>query len=213
MKSLKGQLVSRADTLEKVIEAGKKELISRHIVDLRNNDSFIKAWISVITMQTRPDKRKRKEHDLPQLVIDTVEIMRPILIRKKINVKVVHNGDHFERRVFPIDIESIIYNLIINSIEAFESSSIEERCIEITLSTDEMFHCRYFDNGKGIDPVFEDPYDIFKFGTTSKVDSNGEKTGTGLGMYIVASTLREYNSEPKLIRWKDCFEMSFSIVR
>jgi len=211
LKSIKGQLVNRVDTFKKAISLNNKMLIDRHLSDLQNNDVFLKAWISVITTQTRADKRKRTKHNLPELITNTVNTLDPILRRKKIVLEIHHDKIDFERRVFPIDIESIVYNLIINSMEAFESSKIVERHIVIQLSTDDMFHFKYYDNGKGIDPIFKDPYDIFKFGTTSKVDSNGEKIGTGLGMYIVSSTLREYNSAPKLINWKDCFEMQFSI--
>ena len=211
LKSIKGQLVNRVDTFKKAIALNSKMLIDRHLSDLKNNDVFLKAWISVITTQTRSDKRKRTKHNLPDLITNTVNTLDPILIRKKITIQILNDKIAFERRVFPIDIESIVYNLIINSMEAFESSNISERRITIQLSTDDMFNFRYYDNGKGIDPIFKDPYDIFKFGTTSKVDSNGEKIGTGLGMYIVSSTLREYNSSPKLINWKDCFEMQFSI--
>lgn len=211
LKSIKGQLVNRVETFRKAIEINNEMLINRHLSALNNNDIFLKAWISVITTQTRADKRRRTKHNLPKLIIDIVSILEPILQRKKISIKIIHDKVDFERRVFPIDIESILYNLIINSMEAFESSIIKERNITIELTIDDMFNLKYSDNGKGIDPIFKDPYDIFKFGTTSKVDSDGDKIGTGLGMYIVLSTLREYNSTPRLIKWKNCFEMKFSI--
>lgn len=212
LKSIQSQLVNRVGTFKRAIETDDEMLISRHLTDLNNNDDFLKAWISVITTQTRADKRKRTKHDLVSLVVNTVSTLNPILARKKIKIDIQADNNSFERRVFPIDIESIVYNLIINSMEAFEGSDIEQRCIRIRLSCDDYFDLVYSDNGKGIDSTtFSDPYDIFKFGTTSKVDSNGDKIGTGLGMYIVSSTLREYNSSPKLVKWKGCFEMQFSI--
>lgn len=73
------------------------------------------------------------------------------------------NGS-FERRVFPIDITSIVFNLVINSIEAFAHSKVDARRITISLSTTDEFIFTYSDNGSGIPDKFENPYDIFKFG-------------------------------------------------
>lgn len=211
LKSLRAQLVNRVDSIQTVIEMGDKPLIYRHMSDLKSNDQFLKSWITVITTQMKSDKRKRVKRDLFSIVRDTVDMLKPILERKQIKISIDDNNSSFERRVFPIDIESIIYNLVINSMEAFEKSNIIQREIKITLKAADIFTLIYHDNGKGIDELFQDPYEIFKFGTTSKIDSNGEKIGTGLGMYIVASTLREYNSSPKLLNWKNCFELQFVI--
>lgn len=85
--------------------------------------------------------------------------------------------------------------MIINSIEAFERTKVSARKISIVLETDEDFTIHYNDNGCGLGDKFKNPYDIFKFGATSKHDKDGEQIGTGLGMYIVASTAREYNAQ------------------
>ena len=69
-------------------------------------------------------------------------------------------------------------------------------------TADEWF-LQYRDNGEGLNKVFKDPYDIFNFGTTSK---NG---GTGLGMYIIASTAREYNAEYKITENISGFGLDF----
>lgn len=117
LKSIQSQLVNRVGTFKRAIETDDEMLISRHLTDLNNNDDFLKAWISVITTQTRADKRKRTKHDLVSLVVNTVSTLNPILARKKIKIDIQADNNSFERRVFPIDIESIVYNLIINSIK------------------------------------------------------------------------------------------------
>lgn len=100
-----------------------------------------------------------------------------------------------------------MYNLIINSIEAFSKSDTRNREIVIDLKTEDKFIITFTDNGKGIGSYFKDPYDIFKFGTTSKYDQEGNVIGTGLGMYIVASTIREYNGDYRLIEVNNGFSM------
>ena len=102
---------------------------------------------------------------------------------------------------------------MINSIEAFAHSKVVARRITINLSAADEFVFTYSDNGSGISGEFENPYDIFKFGTTSKFDINGEPEGTGMGMYIVYTTLREYNSNPVIINASEGFKMQFKLKK
>ena len=48
-------------------------------------------------------------------------------------------------------------------------------------------------------------------GTTSKYDQYGNVIGTGLGMYIIASTVREYNGDYKLTETKNGFGIELKI--
>ena len=138
--------------------------------------------------------------------------MTPILEKKEINIE-VHSNKPFEKRVFPIDITSIVFNLVINSIESFSHSNVSERRIKIDLFVDREFVFTYSDNGTGISEMFEDPSDIFRYGTTSKLDIDGEAEGTGMGMYIVYTTLREYNSKPIITKHKNGFELQFKMQK
>ncbi|MED1722057.1 ATP-binding protein [Brevibacillus parabrevis] len=194
LKGINAILVNRVDTFKFVIGSKNETMISRSLNDLYKNDLFLKSWITVITNQIKKDKRKRVKKDVYQTVEEIIEVMAPILQQKKINIEV--NGDEKQvfKKIFVSDFESIIYNLIINSIEAFEKSRVSERKISITMETEDEFIIHYRDNGSGLGDTFINPYDIFKFGTTSKHDKDGEVIGTGLGMYIVASTAREYNA-------------------
>ena len=54
-------------------------------------------------------------------------------------------------------------------------------------------------------------YDIFKYGTTSKFDSNGNQIGTGLGMYIVASIVNEYHGTYALTKVDNGFGIQIVI--
>lgn len=67
------------------------------------------------------------------------------------------------------------------------------------------------DNGLGLEDSFKDPYEIFKMGTTSKYDLYGNVIGTGLGMYIISSTVREYNGDYKLTQIKNGFGIEIKI--
>lgn len=69
----------------------------------------------------------------------------------------------------------------------------------------------YLDNGDGLDNKFKNPYEIFTLGSTSKYDQFGNVIGTGLGMYIIASTVREYNGDYKLTQIQNGFGLEIRI--
>jgi sensor histidine kinase regulating citrate/malate metabolism len=136
-------------------------------------------------------------------------MIEPILKQKNINLNVIDDNKQIFKKIFVSDFESIIYNLIINSIESFEKSKIEERIISIRMETNAEFVFQYEDNGAGLVNIFKSPYEIFKFGVTSKYDINGDPIGTGLGMYIVASTVREYNAQYEITKYISGFGLNF----
>lgn len=212
LKTINSLLVSRVNGFRIAIKRNKEDLIERNLNDLMLNDEFLKAWITVITTQTNKDRRKRIKRDICETIESAVKLIKPILDRKKVNISVTTDGNIAHKRIFETDFDSIIYNLIINSIESFESTKCDNRQITISLETDDYFHIRYLDNGHGLSEAFlSNPYDIFKYGTTSKFDSNGNQTGTGLGMYIVASSVNEYHGTYTITQARDGFGLDIRI--
>ena len=56
-----------------------------------------------------------------------------------------------------------------------------------------MLTIQFSDTGKGLDKQYqENPSRVFEAFESSKVDKNGTKIGTGLGLYIVKSTVEEF---------------------
>lgn len=211
LKSINAILVNRVDTMRIAIDNHNKILIDRNLNDLYKNDTFLKSWITVVTNQSKKDKRKRQKKNLNDTIEKIVNVLQPILNQKKVKVELVKDPENTERKIFESDFESIMYNLIINSVEALSKASVDDRKIKIELSTDDYFVIQYKDNGVGLDNNFKDPYDIFKMGTTSKYDQYGNVLGTGLGMYIIASTVREYNGDYKLTQIKNGFGIEIKI--
>ncbi len=215
LKTIKSLLVVRVESLQEAIKKHDKVLISQNLDDLRVNDRFLKSWIEVVTEQSFADKRKRVRLDVQSVVSDAVELMRPILKRKHVNVNVQKHG-RFEMKLFRIDFESIVYNLLINSIEAFvgcKNSSSVKREITIRMSVSAKgLTITYSDTGPGLSPVFRDnPYSILDYGVTSKIDKNGNKIGTGLGMYIVSTNVNDYKGKIELPHSENGFIINITI--
>jgi signal transduction histidine kinase len=212
LKTINSLLTSRSEGFKIAINLNDHALIERHLNDLKSNDDFLHSWISVITVQSNRDRRKRLKKNMFTTITSAVELLTPILQRKKINLKFVKKDGVAAKKIFETDFDSIIYNLIINSIESFEESKCINREITIDLEADENFYIRYMDNGHGLSEAFlKNPYDIFLYGTTSKFDSNGNQIGTGLGMYIVASSINEYSGKYTITKVKDGFGLEISI--
>lgn len=214
LKSLNAILVRRVKSLEKDIRKNNEAMVERHLSDLEKNDEFLKSWLTIVSTQARKDRRTRKKENVYTTIRDLISVLEPILRRKKVEVNIKDDNQIVERRIFQSDFESILYNLIINSIEAFQRVVRDERKINIHLAADNKYiYIQYKDNGPGLSDVFSNPYDIFLYGYTSKKDKDGNVIGTGMGMYIVASTLREYSGIYTLTEIKNGFGIEIKIPR
>lgn len=216
LKSINSLLVSRVNGLRYVIEEQDKDLIERNLNDLKINDEFLKSWISVITTQINKDRRKRRLKDINETIKEATMIIDPIINRKKVKINLKLDKVRADKKIFEIDFDSIIYNLIINSIEAFETKD-GERIIELSSKIElsaqgDVYILSYNDNGKGLPSIYwSDPYKIFNFGISSKVDAEGNQIGTGMGMFIVSSIINEYNGNYKITEYKNGFGLDISI--
>lgn len=214
LKSLNAILVSRIKNLQKDINRDDKEMIERHLSDLLKNDLLLKSWLTIVATQARKDRRTRRKENVYETIRNLVGVLSPILQRKNVSVSISDDSQIIEKRIFQSDFESIIYNLIINSIEAFQQVVRDRREININMSADEnSVVIVYRDNGPGLSDIFTNPYDIFIYGTTSKKDKDGNVIGTGMGMYIVASTLREYAGSYTIIETNSGFGLEIKIPR
>lgn len=201
LMGLNADLKNRATDFKYVIQNNHYDLIDEYLCNLERNDAFLSSWISVVITQLKQDKRKRVFADIYSIIKNLEIILQPLLKQKNITLNITGEVNLNYKKVFVVDIESIICNLVINSIEAFKKTKILDRIIDIEVIHDEnniIIH--YLDNGPGVSKEFQTPYEIFNFGVTDKKDNNtGEIVGTGLGMYIVSSTMNEYGGEYQLL--------------
>lgn len=212
LKSINALLVSRVRGFRLAIKQNDIPQVQRNLDDLKTNDEFLKSWITVITTQTKKDRRKRLKKDIYETVAESIKLIKPILDRKKVMVNFYTDGGEAYKKIFATDFDSIIYNLIINSIESFEETTVSERLIDIAVESGDVLTIHYSDNGHGLTDVFKkNPYSIFEYGTTSKFDAEGKPIGTGLGMYIVASSINEYNGRYTITKVEDGFGLDITI--
>jgi signal transduction histidine kinase len=99
--------------------------------------------------------------------------------------------DDVTAKTFPMDVETIIINLLTNSYSACLHND-KTREIEITLSSKiieerEGFEIIVSDSGNGIHEDFSEI--IWEALYTTKTDEKGNEIGTGLGLTIVQSII------------------------
>lgn len=142
------------------------------------------------------EKRRRGEvklHDVIGKILDTFE---PFTDGR--DVKVVRQLDSGAPFLYgsKAAIESIVTNLINNSVTALESSAVSSRLIRVkTEVSGSNFTLRVADNGPGIKGIRRG--DIWLPGETTR------KNGTGLGLAIVKDTVADLGGEVDAVEHSD----------
>lgn len=167
----------------------------------------------------KSDKRKRRKVDVIKNISKLTESWNQTLENKKIKIEFSALGsDEIMLKCFPYEIETIVNNLITNSVASFESIRSEKRVIIIKIyEDDEYVWIEYSDTGAGlIDKYKGNPGEILEAFETSKRDSDGELVGTGMGMWIVNNTVLDYKGSidlSKNIETKEGFHVTISLKK
>lgn len=153
----------------------------------KENDIKMQHWLNFSTDIVKKDKRRRKIVSFAPYFNKLEDVWSGLFAERKIHFD-HSNVNDASMRAFEIDFDSIFYNLISNSIEAFiRLKENRKRVIEISVETTEKaIVCTYRDSGPGLSTDIANPYDIFEpLFTTKRSASTGEEIGTGLGMWLV----------------------------
>lgn len=167
----------------------------RCINDVRNVSKDFESWFQVTIESTRADKRTRQKINIVELISKCIDSWKKSLgddIFFELNVA----EDEIFLVCFPYEIESIFHNLISNSFKSFKRGNTTEKRIMVSLSyNDDKIIINYNDNGIGLLSEFkENPDVILKQMVTGDI-VNGQKQGTGLGMWIVNNIISDYKGK------------------
>jgi len=225
LQNINTVLVPRTERLKSIIEklipvSRLKELgnTSNPIVitdDMLKDNKKLTSWLEFALKSVRLDKRTRKSINLLSYFAELNVNWCQVLELK--NIKLIlpeYSVDKkFWKKGFIMDFDAILYNLISNSIEAFKREDApDKKVINVELSQkNDCMVIEYNDTGPGLLPEIEDPLRIFEPFFTTKRDEQGRTVGTGLGMWIVKSTVEEYKGNIKLGKIRGQFELFIEI--
>jgi signal transduction histidine kinase len=221
LRSLRTLLVSRTEDLKSVLEKHlDSEMIKRlppeenpfrMLNHMREQDVQIKHWLDYSLSALKKDKRKRTNLIISEYFQSFKENWDNALKRRKVNLLIPKNiNPAVSLRALPIDLDTLFNNLLINSLDSFKRKNDgKERVINVSYESEESFLKIYFsDNGAGLSKDYHKlPEEIFLPFETSKVDKRGNKTGTGIGMYLAKAIVEDYNGEIKILEINNGFKL------
>lgn len=154
------------------------------------------SWFQVTIDAVKQDKRKRRKANI-------VGIIEPLIIswNKTLKPKQIHIGlindvqDEILLRCFPFEIETIINNLITNSVASFGKKKMQQQEIRIAIYEESSYVViDYADTGAGLSSVFKkEPRKTLNPFESDKRDASGKLIGTGMGLWIVNNTVNDYS--------------------
>jgi len=114
---------------------------------------------------------------------------------KKIRIELMNDEQkEIILRCFPFEIETIINNLVANSVASFDKKKTEEREITIKVYEENGYVViDYADTGQGLSAAFKkEPRRTLNPFESDKRDASGNLVGTGMGLWIVNNTVNDY---------------------
>jgi signal transduction histidine kinase len=182
------------------------------IDDMAVQDERLKKWLEFSLNTIKVDKRTKKKIELYKYFVDFERTWESVLSFQKVHLTIpASEQNRCFFRIFEIDFDSIFNNLISNSLTAFRRSDANnERKISIELMQENNeLVINYSDSGPGLSADIDDPNKIFQPFFTTKRDQLGKEIGTGLGMWIIKSTVEEYRGNVKILRARPGFSLQF----
>ncbi len=214
IKALTDQLgLQIATARDLILDDSNKDDILKRVDKAKNISDKFSSWFQVTIDSVKQDKRKMKKIALNECIATTTKSWSEVLQSKNINI--VSNLEDITYKCFANQIEIIIHNLIANSVTAFEKQRKPLNNINIKLiSNDEFVEIQYYDDGPGLCKRYkQNPYLILDALESDKRDENGDLIGTGMGMWIINKTVKEYNGTINLDKNRESKEGFYIDIR
>lgn len=169
----------------------------KQLEDIEKEDIKLKHWLDYSLNSLKKDKRKRNKIDLVKYFNSFQDNWYKALEQRKIKISIEKDKlSNYQMHAFEVDLDVIFNNLLSNSINALKSVKKMKKNKEIKIklsNVDNFIIVEFIDNGPGLSKIYkENQNKIFTALESSKVDKQGNSIGTGLGLYLVKTTVEEY---------------------
>jgi signal transduction histidine kinase len=177
-------VAGRASMILNEPEMGKEKL-RENALAIKNEAMRISSIVQKGLDYSRQNEVKMVRTDLRDIVNNTVELLRPIARRQRIDIDVALPVQAAMAKCDPEHIQQVLMNLITNAIDAVDKDDAVQIRLEASLDKQDWI-LTISDPGHGIDPAIA--HRVFEpFFTTKDVGF-----GTGLGLSIVKDIVEEH---------------------
>lgn len=157
---------------------------------------LVAGWGSFALARVKIEKRKNPtNYQVNEIIENAINEIKPAF--KSSDIEIKFQLEKIISKVYPMDIEAIIFNLMTNSFQACKQRS-QNRKIVVSLFRENMRKVKGYiisveDSGPGIAKEFI--HKIWEPLFTTKINSDRSPTGTGLGLTIIESIVDELNGQ------------------
>lgn len=163
---------------------GDRDAIKRFVTKIRSALDALSVLGSATLSLVKASKRRVGRVEINYVVKQVHQLMLPFLAARETTLNLVLCSEKPYLRCSEAALESIVTNLLNNSLNAFNRAETEDRVIDISTKVDGDFCLlTVSDNGPGI--TQHRVSDVWLPGVTSDLD------GTGLGLTIVRDTVKD----------------------
>lgn len=167
-----------------LVEMQKEEKQKKILSMLVNDTIRLKGYSELIINFVRKSNRNTAEYiETDDIIRNIVNVYNGVIQSQNINVSLRLSEYKTGFKMYRIDLESIIINLLTNSFEALKETKNKQIFIQTEL-VESCFKITFADNGRGISKGYEEI--VFNPFHTSK------ETGVGLGLTIVRDIINKY---------------------
>lgn len=171
-----------------------------YIQKSREHARRVKTWGNFALDRVRRDKRRSTKIDIDHLVAKIVSDLEPTM--DAVNIDITTNLESIRGRMFAMDIEALLINLLTNAYTACKQQP-DKRIIHVELKRQNEqgkkgFVLSVADSGPGIAEQFQSEiWEPLWSNKTSKNSGKRKQVGTGLGLTIVQSIVNDLNGSRK----------------
>lgn len=192
--------------LNKVVDEEKLSQVSQSLNPYnmlerwQREDSKVSHWVDFALSSVKAKKRRRRPIELNEYFDGLASHWKNYLKDKKTELTLNKSvEDELAIMAHEIDLDSVFFNLIINSVEVFtnpKSPWTGSRNIKIEIKGVSQGYITlvYQDSGPGISKSFRKPEDIFIYGESTK-NTDDDDGGTGIGMWILKTIIDDYKGK------------------